>query len=101
LSSAIDGRGVLQPPLSLKSILSPASLFTWPISATVPVAVWRIFTAASWPERMSWLAWVWVGYLAAVVLNRFASRGIRRSIATTAKRRQNGVMRGFDAAADG
>jgi len=40
----------------------------------VPVAVWRMFTAASWPERMSWLAWIWAGYLTAGLLRRFATR---------------------------
>ncbi|HST08093.1 MAG TPA: hypothetical protein VLJ83_07965 [Gemmatimonadaceae bacterium] len=46
---------------------------------TVPVALWRMSTAASWPERASWLAWVWIGYLVAGLLIRFAPPVFRES----------------------
>jgi hypothetical protein len=35
---------------------------------TAPLAMWRMSTGASWPERASWLAWIWIGYLAARLL---------------------------------
>ena len=32
---------------------------TW----TVPLAAWRMLVTVSWHERISWLVWIWVGYL--------------------------------------
>ena len=48
------------------------------IAMTVPVAVWRLSTAASWPERTSWLAWLWAGYLAAALLRGCTAQGTAR-----------------------
>jgi len=48
------------------------------IAMTVPVAAWRMFTAASWPERTSWLAWLWAGYLAAALLRGCTAQGTAR-----------------------
>src|SRR5256714_11179450 len=48
------------------------------IAMTVPIAVWRMFTAESWPERTSWLAWIWVAYFTAGLLSRFAPRRTAR-----------------------
>ena len=39
---------------------------------TLPIAVWHMFTAASWSERASWVAWLWIGYLTIGVLARVA-----------------------------
>lgn len=38
----------------------PSSSFG--IAMTVPIAVWHMFTAASWWERASWVAWLWIAY---------------------------------------
>jgi len=41
----------------------PASLTA--IAATVPVALWRMLITLTWLERLSWLAWILIGYFAA------------------------------------
>ena len=43
-----------------RRVAGPVSLVG--IAMTLPVAIWRMFTAASWPERTSWLVWLWVSY---------------------------------------
>jgi hypothetical protein len=48
---------------------------------TVPVAVSRMFAAAAWPERISWLAWVWIPYFAAAVVRLRVARKTMRSLA--------------------
>jgi hypothetical protein len=47
------------------------------VALTVPVAAWRMFTAASRTERISWLGWIWAGYFAGALLRAFAPQ--RRS----------------------
>jgi hypothetical protein len=33
------------------------------IAATVPLAALRILITLSWVERVSWLCWIWIGFL--------------------------------------
>jgi hypothetical protein len=32
------------------------------LSLTVPIAIWEMLRAMSWPERASWLIWIWLAY---------------------------------------
>jgi hypothetical protein len=32
--------------------------------ATVPLAIWRLLVTLTWNERVAWLCWVWIGWLA-------------------------------------
>lgn len=58
-----------------------ASTSTYALVWTVPLAVWQMFTAASWRESLSWLLWIWAGYFAGcwvrtlTLRRRFASAG--------------------------
>lgn len=38
----------------------PASSYR--LAWTVPLAIWRLFTSVTWPERTSWLLWIWTVY---------------------------------------
>lgn len=38
--------------------------------ATVPAAIWRMLVTLSWGERLSWLWWIWIGWLAALLVRR-------------------------------
>lgn len=40
------------------------------VALTVPDAAWRMLTTMSWPERASWLAWIWFSYLLVVAVRR-------------------------------
>lgn len=44
-----------------RRVAGPVSLVG--VAMTVPAAVWGLARTISWPERASWLAWVWIVYL--------------------------------------
>lgn len=51
---------------------TPAPVSVSGVTLTVPDAAWRMLTTMSWPERASWLAWIWFSYLLV-----FAARRVR------------------------
>ena len=63
----------------------PGPTSTYSLVWTLPLATWQMFTAASWPERVSWLLWTWAGY--------FAARGARALMSRHRFRRANGWRR--------
>jgi hypothetical protein len=38
------------------------------VALTVPDAAWRMLTTMSWPERVSWLGWIWLTYVIALAI---------------------------------
>jgi len=43
---------------------APGPVSSYGVAWTVPLAIWRMLITVSWRERVSWLVWIWVGYLA-------------------------------------
>lgn len=40
------------------------------VAMTVPGAAWRMLSIMSWPERISWLCWIWLAYSVVMAINR-------------------------------
>ena len=83
IRSSILQRGYSAVRVVERRPTGPVSWFG--VAMTVPVAVWRMSTAASWPERSSWLAWIWFGYLTANMLRRCTTTSIGRVMSDSAR----------------
>ena len=57
----------------------PGGVASAALALTVPETAWELLTSLSWPERVSWLSWIWAGY--------FARRWWRMLAARIAKRK--------------
>jgi hypothetical protein len=38
------------------------------VAWTVPSAIWNMLTALSWPERVSWIGWIWAAWFLSTIL---------------------------------
>jgi len=50
---------------------TPAAASVAGLALTVPIAAWRMLITMSWPERISWLIWIWLGFACVLTLRRF------------------------------
>ena len=82
IRTAVLQRGYAAVRVVERRIGGPVSIGA--TAMTVPVALWHMSTTVSWPERASWLAWVWIGYLVAGLTSYLArarlpeATGLRR-----------------------
>jgi hypothetical protein len=49
---------------------SPGPVSFAGVALTVPDAAWRMLTTMSWPERASWLCWIWLSYALVLAIGR-------------------------------
>jgi len=47
------------------------------VALTVPDAAWRMLKTMSWPERASWLGWIWMSYVLVLAIGRLKRAELR------------------------
>ena len=47
------------------------------VALTVPDAAWRMLKTISWPERVSWLGWIWLSYVLVLAIGRARRTDLR------------------------
>jgi hypothetical protein len=58
---------------------SPGPIAFAGVALTVPDAAWRMLTTMAWPERVSWLCWIWLSYLVVFAIGRVRRAGLREA----------------------
>jgi hypothetical protein len=53
---------------------------------TAPSAIWSMLTVLSWPERVSWVGWIWAAYLLSMIINAVPVREYGSGSGRPAKR---------------
>jgi hypothetical protein len=74
-------RGILHDGANAVRVIdrrAPGSVSVAGIAMTVPDAAWRMLVTMGWPERISWLAWIWLSYVLVVFVGRL--RGSERGV---------------------
>jgi hypothetical protein len=70
-------RKILRDGLSAVRVIdrrTPGPVSLSGVALTVPDAAWRMLTTMSWPERASWLTWIWLVYGLVVAGARIRAR---------------------------
>lgn len=76
LDTAIRREILRRGPTAVRVIdrRAPAPVSFGGLALTVPGAAWRMLVTMSWPERVSWLIWIWVSYGVALGVRRLRGR---------------------------